>query len=238
MRECVGFNGPISQPRPYRALSILMRGSAIDESSRLVLRDSPSHRNRSAVNQFGVFTAQEENHTGNLTGLWPFREIGVRHSLAVRCRVNDAGKDRVCADTTTLQVRCQRIDHGHRRLLGGDNLDFALARCVEEKLKDVKLTLRQHHALRRTCCASKEQLLNDPSLERVPVTILGSGRAVVGDALSTYLTRGSPRGSEERLLTSHGTSQDAGNSKGRQDCASSDYPTPAIRPSPSTLLHF
>jgi molecular chaperone DnaK (HSP70) len=78
---------------------------------------------------------------------------------------------------------------GEHLLLGGDNLDFALARCVEKKLKDVKLTLRQRYALRRTCCASKERLLNDSSLERVPVTILGSGRAVIGDALSTDLTR-------------------------------------------------
>ena len=47
---------------------------------------------------------------------------------------------------------------------GGDNLDFALARHVEKKLKDVKLTLRQRYALRRACCAAKERLLSDSSL--------------------------------------------------------------------------
>jgi molecular chaperone DnaK (HSP70) len=86
-------------------------------------------------------------------------------------------------------MQFERTAIGEHLLLGGDNLDFALARYVEKKLKGVKLTLRQRYALRRTCCASKERLLNDSSLERVPVTILGSGRAVIGDALSTNLTR-------------------------------------------------
>jgi hypothetical protein len=60
---------------------------------------------------------------------------------------------------------------------------------VEKKFKDIKLTLRQRYALRRTCCAAKERLLSDSSLERVLVTVLGSGIAVVGEALSTDLTR-------------------------------------------------
>ena len=83
----------------------------------------------------------------------------------------------------------ERTAIGEHLLLGGDNLDFALARYAEKKLKDTKLTLRQRYALRRTCCASKERLLNDSSLERVPVTILGSGHAVIGEALRTDLTR-------------------------------------------------
>ena len=87
------------------------------------------------------------------------------------------------------ELQFERTAIGEHLLLGGDNFDLALARYVEKKLKDVTLTLRQRYALRRTCCASKERLLNDSSLERVPVTILGSGHAVVGDALSTDLTR-------------------------------------------------
>ena len=87
------------------------------------------------------------------------------------------------------ELQFERTAIGEHLLLGGDNLDFALARYVEQKLKDVKLTLRQRYALRRTCCASKERLLNDSALERVPITILGSGRAVIGDALTTDLTR-------------------------------------------------
>jgi molecular chaperone DnaK (HSP70) len=87
------------------------------------------------------------------------------------------------------ELQFERTAIGEHLLLGGDNLDFALARCVEKKLKDTKLTLRQRYALRRTCCALKERLLNDSSLQSVPVTVLGSGRAVIGESLSTGLTR-------------------------------------------------
>ena len=94
------------------------------------------------------------------------------------------------------ELQFERTAIGEHLLLGGDNLDFALARrveekLVEEKLKDIKLTLRQRYALRRACCAAKERLLSDSSseLSRVPVTVLGGGRAVVAQALSVDLTR-------------------------------------------------
>jgi molecular chaperone DnaK (HSP70) len=83
----------------------------------------------------------------------------------------------------------ERTAIGEHLLLGGDNLDFALVRHVENKLHGATLTLRQRYALRRTCCAAKERLLGDSSLQRVPITILGSGRTVVGEALSTELAR-------------------------------------------------
>jgi molecular chaperone DnaK (HSP70) len=87
------------------------------------------------------------------------------------------------------QVQFERIAIGEHLLLGGDNLDLALARCVEEKLNAPKLGLRQRQALRRACCTAKERLLSDPSMDRLPISILGSGRAVVGGTLSTELTR-------------------------------------------------
>ncbi len=87
------------------------------------------------------------------------------------------------------QLEFERTAIGEHLLLGGDNLDSALAHHVEEKLGNIKLTLRQRYALRRACCAAKEQLLRDSHLEHVPITILGGGRAVVGQSLSVDLTR-------------------------------------------------
>ncbi len=86
-------------------------------------------------------------------------------------------------------VQFERTAIGEHLLLGGDNLDLALARRIEEKLRTPKLSLRQGHALRRACCAAKERLLIDPSLERLPISVLGSGRAVVGGTLTAELTR-------------------------------------------------
>ncbi|MBV8114879.1 MAG: Hsp70 family protein [Silvibacterium sp.] len=92
------------------------------------------------------------------------------------------------------EYQFERTAIGEHLLLGGDNLDLALARRVEEKLNDVRLTLQQRYALRRACCGAKERLLGDSSAERMPVTVLGSGRTVVGQALSVDLTREEVRG--------------------------------------------
>jgi len=87
------------------------------------------------------------------------------------------------------EVRFERTAIGEHLLLGGDNVDLALARRVEEKLGRPRLSVRQQNALRRQCCAAKERLLGEPAAESVPVTVLGGGRSVVGGALSTELTR-------------------------------------------------
>ncbi|HEX8148817.1 MAG TPA: Hsp70 family protein [Pyrinomonadaceae bacterium] len=87
------------------------------------------------------------------------------------------------------EVRFERTAIGEHLLLGGDNVDLALARLAEEKLGRPRLSLRQQNALRRQCCAAKERLLGDDSAVSAPVTVLGGGRSVVGGALSTELTR-------------------------------------------------
>ncbi len=87
------------------------------------------------------------------------------------------------------EVRFERTAIGEHLLLGGDNVDLALARRVEEKLGGPRLTVRQQQSLRRQCCAAKEKLLSDASTGRVPVTVLGGGRSLVGGALTTELTR-------------------------------------------------
>ena len=85
-------------------------------------------------------------------------------------------------------VSFTRTAVGTHLLLGGDNLDIALARSVETKL-GVSLSIRQRGALRRQCSAAKERLLSDPHLERVEITVLGSGAAMVGSALRSELRR-------------------------------------------------
>ncbi len=87
------------------------------------------------------------------------------------------------------EVSFERTAVGEHLLLGGDNLDLALARGIEQKLGDKALTLVQRLALRRSASAAKERLLGDPLVDRVPIAILGSGRAVVGGSLSTELVK-------------------------------------------------
>ena len=85
-------------------------------------------------------------------------------------------------------VQFERTAIGDHLLLGGENLDLALARRVEQRL-NTRLSLRQRHALGIACRAAKEGLLGDTNIDRLPISILGSGRAVVGQMLQSELTR-------------------------------------------------
>ena len=85
-------------------------------------------------------------------------------------------------------VEFERTAIGEHLLLGGENLDLALARRVEQKLT-AKLSLRQRHALRIMCSAAKERLLSEEHTDRLPINILGGGRSVVGQMLSSELCR-------------------------------------------------
>ncbi|MEX2264529.1 MAG: Hsp70 family protein [Bryobacteraceae bacterium] len=86
------------------------------------------------------------------------------------------------------RIEFTRTAVGKHLLLGGDNLDLTLAWLVEAKLGK-QLSIRQRSALRRQCSTAKERLLCDPKLERVEITVLGGGAAIVGGALKTELLR-------------------------------------------------
>ena len=94
----------------------------------------------------------------------------------------------VRAHVNSGNVEFERTAIGEHLLLGGENLDLALARRVEAKL-NTKLSLRQRHALRVACSAAKERLLSDEGVDRAPINILGGGRSVVGQMLSSELSR-------------------------------------------------
>ncbi len=53
----------------------------------------------------------------------------------------------------------------------------------------LRLAITQRSALRRLCSAAKERMLSPSAPSHVAVTILGTGRALVGDAITTELTR-------------------------------------------------
>lgn len=76
---------------------------------------------------------------------------------------------------------------GDHLLLGGDNMDLALARAIETRL-NVKVDAVQFLQLTQACRAAKEVLLGENPPESVPVTIIGRGRSVIGGALRTQLT--------------------------------------------------
>jgi len=82
-----------------------------------------------------------------------------------------------------------RIAIGEHLLLGGDNMDITLAYAVNAKFteKGVKLTSSQMLELIHNCRTAKEKLLSNPDLQSLPITVLGSGRSVIGGSIQSTL---------------------------------------------------
>ncbi|MCG8556600.1 MAG: Hsp70 family protein [Proteobacteria bacterium] len=88
-------------------------------------------------------------------------------------------------------LELHRVAVGDHILLGGDNMDLALAHAVRAKLqaKGKRLDPWQMRALTHACRAAKETLLSDASVESVPVVVPARGSKLVGGAVRSELTR-------------------------------------------------
>jgi molecular chaperone DnaK (HSP70) len=93
----------------------------------------------------------------------------------------------------------KRIAVGDHLMLGGDNMDAALARRIEEKLTagGRRLSATQWTQLVQAARAAKEALLSVEGVERHGVSIAGEGSRLVGSTLSAEVTR---REVEELIL--------------------------------------
>jgi hypothetical protein len=77
---------------------------------------------------------------------------------------------------------------GDHLLLGGDNMDLALAKFIETKLPAAgKLDAAQYGLLTQACRQAKETLLGPAPPEKITVTVMGRGRSVIGGTLHTPL---------------------------------------------------
>jgi molecular chaperone DnaK (HSP70) len=84
----------------------------------------------------------------------------------------------------------ERVAVGEHILLGGDNMDLALARLAQQRLEAAghKVDTYQLHGLWHQSRLAKESLLNDPSKRERPVTLLGRGSRLIGGSIKTTLT--------------------------------------------------
>ena len=85
----------------------------------------------------------------------------------------------------------QRLAVGNHILVGGDNMDLALAQLAQTRFaeKGVELDAWQSVALWHACRIAKETLLAPDGPVKCPVTVLGRGRRLVGGTVSVELTR-------------------------------------------------
>jgi molecular chaperone DnaK (HSP70) len=90
------------------------------------------------------------------------------------------------------ELELKRVAVGEHILLGGDNMDLALAYAVQQRLsaKGTKLDAWQLRGLSQNCRAAKENLLQPGAPKKQPLTVLGRGSSVIGGTIKTELTYG------------------------------------------------
>jgi Hsp70 protein len=85
----------------------------------------------------------------------------------------------------------KRVAVGDHILLGGDNMDLALARVLEQRLEALgnRIDTWQLHGLWHQCRIEKEKLFESPKTQKRPITLLGKGTKLIGGTIRTELVR-------------------------------------------------
>ena len=88
-------------------------------------------------------------------------------------------------------LELKRVAVGEHILLGGDNMDLALARLLQQKLEadGHSIDTYQLQALWLQCRSAKEYLFDHSKSASRDVTLLGKGRKLVGGTIKTGLLR-------------------------------------------------
>ena len=89
------------------------------------------------------------------------------------------------------ELALKRVAVGDHILLGGDNMDLALARVLQQRLEDSgnRVDIWQLHGLWHQCRIAKEKLFESPKTQSRPITLLGKGAKLVGGTIKTELAR-------------------------------------------------
>lgn len=85
-----------------------------------------------------------------------------------------------------------RIAVGDHILLGGDNMDLALAYTIKAKMEQEsgnRLEPWQVQALTHACRDAKEKIFNNPEMDNVPLVVPNRGSSLIGGTLRSELTR-------------------------------------------------
>ena len=85
----------------------------------------------------------------------------------------------------------ERVAIGDHILLGGDNMDLALARVVQQRLEGEghRIDTWQLQTLWHQCRVAKETLFAQPDQDAHPVTVLGKGTRLIGGTIRGELRR-------------------------------------------------
>ena len=85
----------------------------------------------------------------------------------------------------------ERIAVGDHLILGGDNMDLALAHLMESRLQGARkghLSMDRWQSLCNQCRQAKEEILGELKEEKI-ITLIGGGRKLIADTMSAKLDR-------------------------------------------------
>ena len=127
----------------------------------------------------------------------------LRVQLAGTCRIlvvdvgggtTDFSLIDVSFDEDENEPQFTRSGVGNHLILGGDNMDLALAHLVETRMASgadggMKLSAARLSQLMERCRAAKEVLLSQDAPDKATVTLLGAGSRLIGGSRSVEITR-------------------------------------------------
>jgi hypothetical protein len=89
------------------------------------------------------------------------------------------------------ELTLKRVAVGDHILLGGDNMDLALARFLQQRLETLgnRIDIWQLQGLWHQCRMAKQKLFESPKTQTLPITLLGKGTKLVGGTIKTELAR-------------------------------------------------
>jgi len=89
------------------------------------------------------------------------------------------------------ELTLKRVAVGDHILLGGDNMDLALARVLQQRLEasGSRIDTWQLHGLWHQSRIAKEKLFESPKTQKLPITLLGKGTKLIGGTIKTELAR-------------------------------------------------
>jgi hypothetical protein len=104
-------------------------------------------------------------------------------------------------DFTLIEVKAKEGDEdgllefertavGDHLLLGGDNMDLALAHALEGSLaKGKRIDAEAFAQLKLECRLAKETLFSHPEKDALPIVVVGRGSKIIGGSMRTELAR-------------------------------------------------
>ncbi|MFO0921467.1 MAG: Hsp70 family protein [Pirellulales bacterium] len=120
------------------------------------------------------------------------KQVAVGDSLLV-CDVGGGTTDLtlVQVDDEHGELQLRRLAVGNHLLVGGDNMDLAMAHFASQRFQSqgAKLNPWQSVSLWHSCRAAKEVLLSNRSQDRYTLSILGRGSRLIGGTISIEVQR-------------------------------------------------